>query len=158
MLIFFGNEVTSCCAHDAHIFSYAGSYAESTREISLAQSFPRKLKGPPNDPPLFSCFLPSSLSVSSLSTFSPFSLSFSSHSELGSAVQILGEEVRAERSARAAEMEELDKRWAGDGDMVKGPCNFCTDRPYLWELDNLHSILFDGAAQVLSSFVLYGSL
>ena len=43
-------------------------------------------------------------------------------------------------------------------DMVKGPCNFCTDRSYLWELDNLHSILFDGAAQVLSSFVLYGSL
>ena len=125
MLIFFGNEDTSCCAHDAHIFSYA----ESTREISLAQSFPGKLKGPPNDPPLFSCFLPSSLSLSSLSTFPPFS--FSSHSELGSAVQILGEEVRAERSARAAEMEELDKRWADDGDMVKGPCNFCTDRPTL---------------------------
>ena len=75
MLIFFGNEDTSCCAHDAHIFSYAGSYAESTREISLAQSFPRKLKGPPNDPPLFSCFLPSSLSLSLFSfNFSPFSL------------------------------------------------------------------------------------
>ena len=104
-------------------------------------------------------FLPPFLSLSALSTFPLFpSLSFSSHSELGSAVQILGEEVRAERSARAAEMEELDKRWEDDGDMVKGPCNFCTDRPYLWELDNLHSILFDGAAQVLSSFVLYGSL
>ena len=72
MLIFFGNEDTSCCAHDAHIFSYAGSYAESTREISLAQSFPRKLKGPPNDPPLFSCFLPSSLSPSPLFQLFPF--------------------------------------------------------------------------------------
>ena len=72
MLIFFGNEDTSCCAHDAHIFL---SYAESTRETSLAQSFPRKLKGPPNDPPLFSCFLPSFLfSLSSLSTFPPFFL------------------------------------------------------------------------------------
>ena len=35
-----------------------------------------------------------------------------SHSELESAVQILGEQVRAEKSAKAAEMEEMDKRWA----------------------------------------------
>ena len=45
--------------------------------------------------------------------FRPFSPStFSvSHSELESAVQILGEQVRAEKSAKAAEMEEMDKRW-----------------------------------------------
>ena len=48
-----------------------------------------------------------------------------SHSELESAVQILGEQVRAEKSAKAAEMEEMDKRWAlcWDG-MVKRPSKF----------------------------------
>lgn len=150
MLIFFGNEDTSCCAHDAHIFSYA----ESTREISLAQSFPRKLKGPPNDPPLFSCFLPSSLSLSSLSTFPLFLVP-----------QRIG--IRGANLGGGGPRGEVGQSGGNGGvgqkvgrrrDMVKGPCNFCTDRPYLWELDNLHSILFDGAAQVLSSFVLYGSL
>ena len=49
----------------------------------------------------------SSIFVLSLSS-STFSVS---HSELESAVQILGEQVRAEKSAKAAEMEEMDKRW-----------------------------------------------
>ena len=94
----------------------------------------------------------------SLSSLSTFPLSLSSHSELGSAVQILGEEVRAERSARAAEMEELDKRWEDGRHGQRTLQLLHGQRRYLWELDNLHSILFDGAAQVLSRFALYVSL